>query len=105
MRIRVRSLPWVLAVAGLAIPLAGSGFSVWPLVLIWLVVLVLRWFVGGALVPTRQSRIIAGTAARPILFVLGWVGGWWLIPADIAWLVSEVADRGLRQHSHEGAMA
>jgi hypothetical protein len=26
--------------------------------------------------------------------VLAWEGGWWLIPADLAWLVIELTDRG-----------
>ena len=37
----------------------------------------------------------------PVLFLLGFLGGWYLIPADVAWLLVEFADRrgrdGLRQ--------
>jgi hypothetical protein len=29
----------------------------------------------------------------PVLLVLGFVGGWCLIPADVAWLLVEFADR------------
>ena len=29
----------------------------------------------------------------PVLLVLGFVGGWYLIPADVAWLLIEYADR------------
>jgi hypothetical protein len=38
----------------------------------------------------------------PVLFVLGIVGGWYLIPADVAWLLIEFIDRsdatGLAEH-------
>jgi hypothetical protein len=30
---------------------------------------------------------------------LAWEGGWWLIPADLAWLTITVADR--REVTHE----
>ena len=29
----------------------------------------------------------------PVLFVFGFVGGWYLIPADVAWVLAEFADR------------
>ena len=29
----------------------------------------------------------------PVLFLLGFFGGWYLIPADVAWLRIEFADR------------
>jgi len=29
----------------------------------------------------------------PVLFLFGFVGGWYLIPADVAWLLVELADR------------
>jgi hypothetical protein len=29
----------------------------------------------------------------PVLFVLGFIGGWYLIPADVAWLMIEFGDR------------
>ena len=30
------------------------------------------------------------TAALPILVLLAFEGGWWLIPADVAWLAIEL---------------
>ena len=39
----VSAVPWLLALVGLAIPLVGSGFVVWPLVVLWLAVLALGW--------------------------------------------------------------
>ena len=96
MRLSIRSVPWLLALAGLAIPLVASGFVVWPLVLVWLVILAVVWLIGGAMVPSRGSRIVATLLLFPVLFVLAWEGGLWLIPADMALLVIEIADRGPR---------
>jgi hypothetical protein len=35
MRVGIRVLPWLLAIAALVIALVGSGFVIWPLVFIW----------------------------------------------------------------------
>jgi hypothetical protein len=88
----LRAVPWLLALAGLLIPLVGSGFQVWPIVLVWLVVLGMSWLLGAPMLPTRRSRIVAAVVLLPVLFVLAFEGGWWLIPADLAWLAIEVAD-------------
>ena len=96
MRIGVRTVPWVLALAGLIIPLIGSGFVTWPVAVAWLAVLTPVWLFGGRLVPTRAHRIAAALLLLPVLVVLAWEGGWWLIPADLAWLAIEIADRGPR---------
>jgi len=95
-RLKVRTVPWLLALAGLTIPLLGTGFATWPVAVAWLAVLTPIWLFGGRLVPTRSSRIAAGLLLLPILVVLAFEGGWWLIPADLAWLAVEVADRGPR---------
>jgi hypothetical protein len=100
-RVGIRAVPWYLAIAALVIALVGSGFVIWPLVLIWLGVLALAWFVGGAMVPTRAARIVAGILLLPVLFLLAFEGGWWLIPADLAWLAIEIADRGQRQRAEQ----
>ena len=39
----------------------------------------------------RPLRIALAVGTLPLLFVAAWEGGWWLIPADLAWLVIEVA--------------
>jgi hypothetical protein len=96
-RVGIRIVPWTLVIAGLLIPLVGSSFEIWPLVLIWSAVLALVWLVGGAMVPSRTARIVVGIMLLPLLFLLAFEGGWWLIPADLAWLAIEVADRGPRQ--------
>lgn len=90
---RVRMIPWLLALACLVTPLVGSGFAVWPLVTMWLAGLALVWLVGQRLRMTRTERIITALVAVPVLLVLGWEGGLWLIPADLAWLAIEALDR------------
>lgn len=88
---RLPLVPWILALVGLAIPLVGSGFVVWPMVVVWLAVLSGVWLL-SRLGPPRTSReqITLAVAALPILVVLAWEGGWWLIPADLAWLLVAV---------------
>jgi O-antigen ligase len=101
MHISVRIVPWLIAVAGLAVPLVASGFTVWPLTLVWLAVLALVWLVGPSMVPTRTLRIVAAVVLLPVLFLLAFEGGWWLIPADLVWLAMEIADRSYRGRTGE----
>lgn len=90
----VRFVPWILALAGLAIPLVASGFVVWPLIAVWLAVLALAWSIGRAgFVPGRANHVAVAIGLLPLLFLLAFEGGLFLIPADIAWLVIELADR------------
>jgi hypothetical protein len=81
------SLPWVLALVGLAMPMVGSGFIGWPFVVGWLVLILLVWWVrplGGA---DRTARLGVGVVAVGLLVLLGTLGGWYLIPAVVAWIV------------------
>jgi hypothetical protein len=94
MRVSVRAVPWLLALVGLAIPMIGSGFIGWPLVALWLAILAVVWIVGRRDPGTRELRMTTAVVTLPFLFLLGWEGGWWLIPADLAWLVIEFVDRG-----------
>jgi hypothetical protein len=89
----LRGLPWVIAVVGLGLALIGSPFALWPLVALWLVALGAAWLVGRFMLPTRWHRIAAALLLLPVLVLLGWEGGWWLIPADVAWLLLELTDR------------
>ena len=90
----VRMLPWLLALVGIAVPLVGSGFALWPAFVGWLILLGLVWVIGHGQPQTRRGRIGFALVLLPVLFLAGWEGGWWLIPADLVWLVIEVADRG-----------
>jgi hypothetical protein len=95
--VSIRALPWILALAGVLIPLIGSGFALWPFAVGWLIALALVWGVGRAMLPTRTHRIAAALVAIPVLLVLAWEGGWWMIPADIAWLAVALAERPAQQ--------
>jgi hypothetical protein len=86
-------IPWLVALVALAILLVVSGFRVWPLVLIWLLALALLWAWSRRVKTTRTTRIVWSLALLPILFLLAFEGGWWLIPADLAWLTIELVDR------------
>jgi hypothetical protein len=88
----IRALPWVLALVGLAVPMLGSGFIGWPFVAGWLVILALLWWIepmGGA---DRTARLAAGAAAVVLLVALGTLGGFYLVPAAIAWLALVAAE-------------
>lgn len=90
----VRSEPWLLALGCLAIPAAAGGSAVWPLIAVWLAVLALVWSLGRTgLDFSRKQRVALAAGLLPVLFVFGVEFGLFLIPADVAWLVIEVADR------------
>lgn len=89
---RLAAIPWLLAIVGIAIPLVGSGFAVWPLSLVWLLLLGVAGTLGRAMLADRRGlRIALAVALLPALLVLAFEGGWWLIPADVAWLTTELA--------------
>ena len=92
MRLGIRSVPWLIAAAGLGIPLLAGGFAGWPYVLVWSILLIGPWIVTRDRPADRRERIILPLFLLPVLFVLGFVGGWYLIPADAAWLLIEFGD-------------
>lgn len=94
----VRVVPWLLALVGLAIPMVGSGFVGWPFAAAWLVILAVAWAVGRRDPGTREQRITLAVVLLPVLFLAAWEGVWWLIPADLAWLLIELTDRGGTSH-------
>ena len=63
---------------------------------VWLAVLGMVFLLSRGFSSTRPQRIATALVLLPILFLLAFEGGWWLIPADLAWLAIEVLDR-----SHE----
>ncbi len=88
----LRLFPWALALIGLAIPLVGSGFALWLPITGWLIALVALWLASRQFESTRQQRLGGAVLLLPVLFLAGFMGGWWLIPADIAWIAVEIAD-------------
>jgi hypothetical protein len=82
-----RAIPAALAAVGLAVPMVGSGFIGWPVVLVWLVVLLfIRWVEPLGAAP-RETRIGGGIAAIFALALLGTVGGFYLVPSVVSWLI------------------
>ena len=94
---KIRAIPWLLAVAGLATWLVVSRFAAWLSVAALLIMLVTAWLVvTGYRDPlTRPQRIVLAVVLLPFLVLL-WQGGWWLVPADLAWLALELLE-GLRR--------
>jgi hypothetical protein len=93
MRLGIRTVPWLLAAAGLGVPLLASGFAGWPYVLLWAILLILPWIVTRDQPADRRERILLPAFLLPVLLVLSFIGGWYLIPADVTWLLIEFGDR------------
>jgi hypothetical protein len=90
----MRAVPWLIGLGCLAIPAAAGGPAVWPLVAVWLAVLALVWSLGRAgLAGSHAQRVGLAVGLLPVLFALGAEFGLFLIPADLAWLAIELADR------------
>ncbi len=94
MRPGIRSVPWLIAAASLGTPLLAGGGSGWPYVVLWGVLLIVPWIVTRDQPASRRERMKLPAFLLPVLFVFGFpLGGWYLIPADAAWLLVEFADR------------
>ena len=88
--LKIRWLPWILALVGLAIPMIGSGFIGWPIVVVWLAILAAIWWLRPLAGADRNMRRVLGFAAIPILILTAFEGGWYLLPAAGTWLVIEL---------------
>jgi hypothetical protein len=93
MRLGIRTVPWFLAAAGLGIPLLAGGFAGWPYVLMWAILLIVPWIVTRDQPESRRERMVLPVFLLPLLLLLGFLGGWYLIPADVAWLLIEFGER------------
>ena len=93
MRLGIRTVPWLLAAAGLGVPLLAGGFAGWPYVLVWGILLIVPWIVTRDRPADRRERMVLPVFLLPALLVLGFIGGWYLIPADVAWLLVEFTDK------------
>jgi hypothetical protein len=92
-RLGIRTVPWLIAVAGLGVPLLAGGFAGWPYVVLWGILLSVPWIVTREQPASRRERMKLPAFLLPVLFVFGFpLGGWYLIPADIAWLLVEFAE-------------
>ena len=92
MRLGIRTIPWLIAVAGLGVPWVASGFAGWwPYVVLWAILLSVPWIVTREQSASRRERMKLPAFLLPVLFLFGFVGGVYLIPADVAWLLVEYA--------------
>jgi hypothetical protein len=92
-RLGIRTVPWLIAAVGLGVPLLAGGIAGWPYVVLWGILLLVPWIVTRGQPASRRERMIFPAFILPVLLLLGFVGGWYLIPADVAWLLIEFADR------------
>ena len=94
MRLGIRTIPWLIAVAGLGVPWVASGFAGWwPYVVLWAILLSVPWIVTREQSASRRERMKLPAFLLPVLFLFGFLGGVYLIPADVAWLLVEFADK------------
>jgi hypothetical protein len=91
-RLGIRTVPWLIAAASLGVPLLAGGFAGWPYVVLWVILLIVPWIVTREQPASRRERMKLPAFLLPVLLVLGFIGGWYLIPADVAWLLIEYAD-------------
>jgi hypothetical protein len=94
MTVSIRSVAWILTIGGLAIPLIGTGFAGWPIVLGWAIVLLAVWLLKPLAGANRSQRVILAVASIPLLVLAATLFGLYLIPAAIAWLVAELRSEG-----------
>ncbi len=72
-------MPWLLALAALVILLVGSGFVLWIPVAVGLSVLAVLRAVHSRVATARDRRITGAIVLVPVLFLLAFEGGWYLI--------------------------
>ena len=87
----ISAVPWLVALIGLAVPLVGGGGAGWVYVVGWLVVLVGIFLLKPIRFADRRDRIFSAAITAAVLVVPGLiVGGLYLVPAALAWLVIEI---------------
>jgi hypothetical protein len=88
---RISAVPWLVALIGLAVPLVRGGGPGWIYVVGWLVVLVGIFLLKPIRSADRRDRISCAAITAGVLVVPGViVGGLYLVPAALAWLVIEI---------------
>jgi hypothetical protein len=87
----ISAVPWLVALVGLAVPLVVGGGAGWIYVGGWLVVLVGIFLLKPIRFADRRDRVKYAAITAAALVVPGLiVGGLYLAPAALAWLVIEI---------------
>jgi hypothetical protein len=87
----ISAVPWLIALIGLAVPFVGGGGAGWIYVVGWLVVLVGIALLKPMRFAHRGDRSSSAAITACVLVVPGLiVGGLYLVPAALAWLVIEI---------------
>jgi hypothetical protein len=89
----LHALAWVLAVAALGLLLVAPNANGPLLVLVWGVALVGFRFV-TSIVPDRAARMVVGVVFLWGCFLAAFSGGWFLIPAGLAFLLLDWRSKG-----------
>jgi hypothetical protein len=99
---KVRAVPWLLAFGALAILLVSSRYDALPGVIVWLVFLAVGWLlVTRYRYPLTRTHRIALAIVLLLILVLRTPGGWWLVPAVLAWLAIEIFDPLVRREPRQ----
>jgi hypothetical protein len=81
-------VPLALALAGVVVPLVGSGFSVAGIAGIWLVVIASVTVARALARPQPSTRVFLDLVGLVLtLVILAPEGGWWFVPAVVAQLL------------------
>ena len=90
----IGALPGLIALIGLAAPLISGGGSGWPYVIGWLVLLAVLLIVKPLSNAGHRDRIRWALVAMILLVIPGLAfGGFYLLPAALAWLLVELVHR------------
>jgi hypothetical protein len=88
----ISAAPWLVALIGLAVPLVGGGGAGWVYVGGWVIVLAGTFLLKPIRSVGRRGRIKYAAITAGVLVVPGLiVGGLYLVPAALAWLVIETS--------------
>ena len=87
----IRWLPWILVAVALSVLLLIPDANGPVLVVVWgTIVLAVRYGVG--LLPERTSRLWADALFTTGCFLAAFDGGWYLLPAALAFMVKDRTD-------------
>jgi hypothetical protein len=83
------AIPGVLAVLGLAVPLAASGGTFWPFTVGWFTATIAVVALSATVGSSRFGRLVLALTVVFACAVLAFEGGFFLLPTALALLVIE----------------